>query len=520
MKKYIFSLFILYFSFLFLAGCSNTQTPQSIQLQGTTIVAPEYDDIKIAGKFILAKKDGQSAIYSYDGTTYNLIAPLGTYLTEPEKLASLSSTGNTFIISNGFQQFLDNQKFGLIDLNGNIVVPLTHCEFYIVQCEDSTGTRFYKCDDTDNKETRFYNGDGNLVARTPNPFGTNVSIIQKDGQFYTYRNASATESNYSTNLYDKDGNPLFSSEYRYISYFNDNCFIVQTGKDRLCGVIDWDGNIIVPFEYKSITDAHDTENKVKNSNWIEIKEQGSDECYLLDISTGETFLKNCGYTDLTVSVNDLVIAKKDGKTKIITLENQVLLEPSTNVVSLMEYNDTVYGYYKNKEGLDDGSVTVFDHNFNTVVVAQDWGSFWNYRDYGIYIFQNDSGNMGAYDYDGNIVVPFKYQSVKALNSTHYVVQQHNQYYLFDSQSQSIVSQPYDSVYFNQELVIAEKNGKQSFFNHNCEPIHLSGDSITTLVDTADEDTHYLDNQDGSKSIVIPTISDSGKKGAVLISSFQ
>ena len=147
MKKYIFSLFVLCFSFLFLAGCSNTQTPQSIQLQGTTIVAPEYDDIKIAGKFILAKKDGQSAIYSYDGTTYNLIAPLGTYLTEPEKLASLSSTGNTFIISNGFQQFLDNQKFGLIDLNGNIVVPLTHCEFYIVQCEDSTGTRFYKCDD-------------------------------------------------------------------------------------------------------------------------------------------------------------------------------------------------------------------------------------------------------------------------------------------------------------------------------------------------------------------------------------
>ncbi len=45
--------------------------------------------------------------------------------------------------------------------------------------------------------------------------------------------------------------------------------------------------------------------------------------------------------------------------------------------------------------------------------------------------------MGAYDYNGNIVVPFNYQSVKALNATHYVVQQHNQYYLFDSQSQSL-----------------------------------------------------------------------------------
>ena len=512
MKKYIFSLLVLFSSFLFLAGCNNAQASQSIQLQVNTAVEPEYDNIRILGKFIVAEKDNQSAIYGYKDSDYSLISPLGNYYVDTFKLTSSSIT-NTLTIG----EYHNN---GLIDLNGNIVVPLTHCKISIVQCEDSTGTRFYKCDDTDNKETRFYDGEGNLVAKTPNPLGTLVSIKQKDGQFYTYRTASATESNFSTNLYDKDGNPLFSSDYRLIISFNDNYFIVQSSRDKLYGVIDWNGNIIVPFEYKSITDAHDTENKVKNSNWLEIKEQGSNECYLLNISTGETFLKNCGYTDLTVSVNDLVFAKKDGKTKIITLENQVLLEPPTNVVSLMEYNDTVYGYYKNKEGLDDGSITVFDHNFNTVVVAQDWGSYWNYRDYGIYIFQNDSGNMGAYDYNGNIVVPFNYQSVKALNATHYVVQQHNQYYLFDSQSQSIISQPFDSIYFNQELVIAEKNGKQSFFNHNCEPIHLSGDSITTPVDTEDENTYYLDNQDGSKSIVIPTVSDSGKKGAVLVSSFQ
>ena len=512
MKKYIFSLLVLFSSFLFLAGCNNAQASQSIQLQVNTAVEPEYDNIRILGKFIVAEKDNQSAIYGYKDSDYSLISPLGNYYVDTFKLTSSSIT-NTLTIG----EYHNN---GLIDLNGNIVVPLTHCKISIVQCEDSTGTRFYKCDDTDNKETRFYDGEGNLVAKTPNPLGTLVSIKQKDGQFYTYRTASATESNFSTNLYDKDGNPLFSSDYRLIISFNDNYFIVQTSRDKLYGVIDWNGNIIVPFEYKSITDAHDTENKVKNSNWLEIKEQGSNECYLLNISTGETFLKNCGYTDLTVSVNHLVFAKKDGKTKIITLEDQVLLEPPTNVVSLMEYNDTVYGYYKNKEGLEDGSVTIFDHNYNTVVVAQDWGSYWNYRDYGIYIFQNDSGNMGTYDYNGNIVVPFNYQSVKALNATHYVVQQHNQYYLFDSQSQSIISQPFDSIYFNQELVIAEKNGKQSFFNHNCEPIHLSGDSITTPVDTEDENTYYLDNQDGSKSIVIPTVSDSGKKGAVLVSSFQ
>ena len=73
MKKYIFSLFILCFSFLFLAGCNSAQTSQSpIQLQATIAIEPEYDNITVLGKFIIAEKDNQSAIYSYNGTTYQL----------------------------------------------------------------------------------------------------------------------------------------------------------------------------------------------------------------------------------------------------------------------------------------------------------------------------------------------------------------------------------------------------------------------------------------------------------------
>ena len=83
MKKYIFSLFVICFSFLFLAGCNSTQTPQSIQLPVNTSIVPEYDDIQILGNFVIAEKDDKSAIYSYDGITYQLIAPLGTYVTEP-----------------------------------------------------------------------------------------------------------------------------------------------------------------------------------------------------------------------------------------------------------------------------------------------------------------------------------------------------------------------------------------------------------------------------------------------------
>ena len=109
MKKYIFSLFVICFSFLFLAGCNSTQTPQSIQLPVNTSIVPEYDDIQILGNFVIAEKDDKSAIYSYDGITYQLIAPLGTYVTEPN--FSNCSTGNTLSV---YTEEYDD--------NGNIII--------------------------------------------------------------------------------------------------------------------------------------------------------------------------------------------------------------------------------------------------------------------------------------------------------------------------------------------------------------------------------------------------------------
>ena len=47
-----------------------------IQLHVTTAIEPEYDDMQMLSNFVIAEKgDRGSAIYSYDGTTYHLIAP-------------------------------------------------------------------------------------------------------------------------------------------------------------------------------------------------------------------------------------------------------------------------------------------------------------------------------------------------------------------------------------------------------------------------------------------------------------
>lgn len=216
MKKYIFSLFVICFSFLFLAGCNSTQTPQSIQLPVNTSIVPEYDDIQILGNFVIAEKDDKSAIYSYDGITYQLIAPLGTYVTEPN--FSNCSTGNTLSVYT--EEYDDNGniiiKNGLIDLQGNIVCPFESDNFFEIYID-----QFYRLKDYKKQETRFYDDNGTLIAKAPSNGRDSMILAEHNGQFFAYTQSSYDSSVASANIYNKDGNKILSSDYKNIMIFGD-----------------------------------------------------------------------------------------------------------------------------------------------------------------------------------------------------------------------------------------------------------------------------------------------------------
>ena len=170
-------------------------------------------------------------------------------------------------------------KNGLIDLQGNIVVPLQNIYKYgILQTLDSTGSTLYIHKNTDTKITYFYDDNGNCISKLPNPIGENPLIAQKGEQFVTYFSSIIYDNNGTANLFDKNGNKILPVGYKHLTLFGD--YFTAQSLDGLCGVIDWNGNVIVPFEYEMIANAHDTETKFKNPHWLEIKEQGSDECYL------------------------------------------------------------------------------------------------------------------------------------------------------------------------------------------------------------------------------------------------
>ena len=178
MKKYIFSLFVLCFSFLFLAGCNSAQTSQSpIQLQTTIAIEPEYDSITVLGKFIIAEKDNQSAIYSYNGTTYQLIAPLGKYTVE--KSFANYTVGDTLSVyteESDSTNYYENGKMiynGLIDLEGNIVVPLHDKISHkgVFEAYKYYNADYFKLDDFSTQTTSFYDSNGNLLTKVPSSQG-------------------------------------------------------------------------------------------------------------------------------------------------------------------------------------------------------------------------------------------------------------------------------------------------------------------------------------------------------------
>ena len=343
-------------------------------------------------------------------------------------------------------------------------------------------------------------------------------LAEHNGQFFAYTQSSYDSSVASANIYNKDGNKILSSDYKNIMIFGD--YILLTTQDNTYGIIDWEGNIIIPFDNNILSRASNITDD--SFQWFTVQDKTPYTDYLMNIN-GEKFLEGCNYEFLMILPDKNDRATKDHKKGVVTLDNEILIDFNYDYINTFSFNDKLYLYCETQNNLKqynkDISISLYDENYHQIASFehQDDSSFKNYPQFGIYTVKNNSGDMGAYDYNGNIVVPFNYQSVKALNATHYVVQQHNQYYLFDSQSQSVISQPYDSIVFNKELVIAEKNKKQSFFNHNCEPIQLSYNSNQALnIQLEDDETYYLSNQNGSNSIAILTTSDSGKKGVAVI----
>ena len=542
MKKNICSLFVLCFSFLFLAGCNSTQTPQSpIQLQVTTAIEPEYDNITVLGKFIIAEKDNQSAIYSYNGTTYQLIAPLGKYTVEKSFANyTVDNILSVYTEEDDPTNYYDNGKMtynGLIDLNGNLVVPL-HDKIFeqgIFESYDYYGDNLMKLYNPHNQTIAFYDNRGNLLTKIPGSPKDTIIPLQIDGQIITLRSPSIQSQQATANLFDKNGNKLLQTDYKYLHPFQ-NYFIAKS-QDNYFGIIDWKGNVIVPFEYANLTALDDRD---VNNPWLIVRNKSSDATYLMNLQ-GEKKLENSGYSYFNILPDGNIKVTKNGKSGIVTLDNQILMDLKNYQDICVYKNQDILYIYSIQSDLDGTkTLTIYDNNYKVTKTINQMKEYSLNYENGQFVIQDKLGNVGVIDKYGTQIIPFEYQQINAINKSYYLATKDNISFFLSSSTGETILSGYESILFNQELVQITKDKKIYYYDYNGNQVNLEYDSskISNFLLLNNSKTNvnadvkqynanslrkndaYIDNQDGTKNMIVMIESPSGQKGISLIPSLK
>lgn len=186
------------------------------------------------------------------------------------------------------------------------------------------------------------------------------------------------------------------------------------------------------------------------------------------------------------------------------------------------------------------TLTIYDNNYKvTKTINQIKEYSLNYEN-GQFVIQDKLGNVGVIDKYGTQIIPFEYQQINAINKSYYLATKDNISFFLSSSTGETILSGYESILFNQELVQITKDKKIYYYYYNGNQVNLEYDSskISNFLLLNDSKTNvnadvkqynanslrkndaYIDNQDGTKNMIVIIESPSGQKGISLIPSLK
>ena len=249
-----------------------------MNMNGYVIIEPEYDLISADGYYSDQeeyRKDGYIvSITTDEGYRYGYIDNNGQKLVDTQyndlERMDYEDSDNIYIIAaqdgkygliNGGKTVIPNEyqeityideknvcilkkgrKYGVADLNGNIVLPVEYSQV------DVSGDNIYATDENNNRTV--YDIKGNKLDIDAN---TVILTVGNDKEYQINMKALDAKTNYD--LY-KNGQKINQESYNYIGYLFDNYFIVSKEDGKL-GVIDDTGITKVDLVYDSIQRVQD-----------------------------------------------------------------------------------------------------------------------------------------------------------------------------------------------------------------------------------------------------------------------
>lgn len=200
-----------------------------------------------------------------------------------------------------------DEKYGFLNLNGTWVIPPNY-----KRVREFSEERAFVNKKDNNEDYDLIDVDGNILMKSIEPvykFKNGMAIVKKPldrGErdvYYTYK----------AGVIDKDGNWIIPPQYDEINEFNNGLAVIQDNGKK--GVINVKGEIIIPIEYKNI---------IQEKNYINIIDSKNKEG-LADKQGKVIFppkFESCWLTP-----EGFVIIKKKSRYGLADLEGNVLFKP-------------------------------------------------------------------------------------------------------------------------------------------------------------------------------------------------
>jgi len=293
-----------------------------------------------------------------------------------------------------------NHKYiGLVDENGDIVIPIEYDEIY-EYC--NSGIELYRGlstddDEEDDEEDIYYYDDDY------NPCNTAI-VVKKDGKY---------------GLMSRDNEVIVPLECSEFDYASDYFFLSKDGK---WGLFDEEGDQILPFEYDYI------DRKPTNDNYIVMK---GGLYGVIDREKNQIIpLK---YAKLNFIGESFLVAKNESSLM--------------GVIDLSEKGILPFIYSKIEPALKEGNFIVATEDLKygvvdsekNIVIPPEYGSFKRLNS-DTYLVESifDSSIVGVLDTSGVVVVPFKYREIRKPNNGLWMVSKDGNNYGFINKDDEIV----------------------------------------------------------------------------------
>ncbi len=314
------------------------------------------------------------------------------------------------ITSKDYAVVFQNNKWGVIDSTGSIVIDPAYQEMIIIP---NSKNDVFLCIYDVNYETGEYK---------------TKALNSKNEEIFTQYDKIEAISNK-----DKDNNIWYESD------------VLRVQKDGKYGLINLTGKELVPCEYNDITAMEEIQNTLK------VTKDG--QIGILD-SAGKTILP-VQYKDVIRLGKDskegFIIQKEDGKYGIVDYSNQTVLEAKYDEITNIYGNDMYVVKQNEKQVLvaKDGT-EVLSSGFDEIT------QILKNKENGIVFKKGDK--YGIMKTTGEVTIPAEYEELKEANSGLFISKQNGKYGVIDLEKANKVETKYVSItyYEKADIYVAEK----------------------------------------------------------------